>query len=135
MAEVRKGMVWTWLFLLCVNGWWCGMEARNLLYAVQDWKLVSEAESGQDRSGLQDEKGIKKVSFRSWRIQKTSSMGVTRGYYLKNAARTFSFPIGNDLQRKQSIEHYTDQELTVYYYRYSHVPVRICVGEQVLAGK
>lgn len=135
IAEFNKWMVWSWVFLLCVNGWWCGMETRNLLHAVQDWKLMAEAESGQDSLDLPDRKGIDQVSFRSWRIQKTSTMGVTRGYYLKNAARTFSFPLGKELKRRQSIESFADQELTVYYYHYSHVPVRICAGEQILAGE
>lgn len=111
------------------------METRNLLYGIQDWKLVEETNSRKDLSDLSERPGIDHVSFRSWKIHKTSSMGVTRGYYLKNAARTFSFPIGKDQQRKQDIENYADQELTVYYYHYSHVPVRICAGEQVLAGE
>lgn len=135
IAEIGKWMLWSWVFVFCANVWWCGMETRNLLYGIQDWKLVEETNSRKDLSDLSERPGIDHVSFRSWKIHKTSSMGVTRGYYLKNAARTFSFPIGKDQQRKQDIENYADQELTVYYYHYSHVPVRICAGEQVLAGE
>ena len=135
IADMGKWMIWSWVFVFCVNVWWCGMETRNLLHAVQDWKLVEETDSGKNRSDISEQPGIDCVSFQSWKIQKTSSMGVTRGYYLKNAARTFSFPIGKDLQRKQDIESYADQELTVYYYHYSHVPVQICAGEQIIAGE
>lgn len=134
MAEIGKGRILIWLFLLCVNGWWCATESCDLLGAVQDWKIMKEAESAQEMINPWERDGIDRVSFRSWKIQETSSGGKNRGYYLKNSARTFTFPIGNDPQRKQNIENYADRELTVYYYHHSHVPVRIYAGDQILAG-
>lgn len=136
MTEIRKGYIVIWLFLLCVNGWWCVAESGTLVHAMQDWKIVAKSASisGEEDPGETKENGIDSVSFQSWKIQKTSSMGMTGGYYLKDSARTFSFPLGKNIQRKQKLERYEDRELTVYYYHYSHVPVRICAGDQVLAG-
>ncbi|MDE6851526.1 MAG: hypothetical protein K2J67_03430 [Lachnospiraceae bacterium] len=135
MAEIRKSFILIWLFLLCVNGWWCLAETGTLVHALQDWKNVSKTASiPGEHTGETQEDGIDCVSFQSWNIQKTSSMGVTRGYYLKNSARTFSFPLGKNLQRIRNLERYADQKLTIYYYHHSHVPVRICAGDQVLAG-
>lgn len=129
-AEIRKGFVMLWLVLLCVNFWWCVSETRRFADAVQDWNCMKEAEITQGKQNPWERDGVDRVVFKNWTIHERSS----GSFSIQNAARTFSFPMGDDLKRKQRIESDRDAELTIYYYHRSHVPLRVCAGDRILAG-
>lgn len=133
-AEIRKGFVTLWLVLLCVNLWWCVTETRRFTGAVQDWNCMKEAEIRQGKQNPWERDGVDRIVFKNWTIQKSSSKRPSGNFSIQNAARTFSFSMGNDRKRKQRIESERDAELTIYYYHHSHVPLRVCAGNQVLAG-
>lgn len=133
-AEIRKGFVTLWLVLLCVNLWCCVTETRRFTGAVQDWNCMKEAEIRQGKQDPWERDGVDRIVFKNWTIQKSSSRRSSGNFSIQNAARTFSFSMGNDRRRKQRIESDRDAELTIYYYHHSHVPLRVCAGNQVLAG-
>lgn len=133
-AEIRKGFVLLWLVLLCVNLWWCVQESRRFTGAVQDWNCMKEAEIKQENQEPWERDGVDRIVFKNWTVQKSSSKSSSGNFSIQNAARTFSFAMGKDQKRKQRIESERDAELTIYYYYHSRVALRVCAGEQVLAG-
>lgn len=131
---IRKGFVILWVVLLCVNLWWCVTESGKLADAVQDWNCMKEAERKQGKQEPWERDGVDRVVFKNWTVHESSSKRSSRNFYIQNAARTFSFLMGEDRKRKQRIESDRDAELTIYYYHHSHVPLRVCAGNRILAG-
>lgn len=134
-AEIRKGIVILWLALLCVNLWWCISETEGFADAVQDWNCMEEAEKDQETEHPWQRAGIDRAVLKNWTFHNNSSKGSAGSSYLQNADRTLSFSIGKDRERKIRIESAIDEELTIYYYHHSKVPLCIRAGDEVLAGE